>query len=85
VSDGEVTIEYGAIEIEGRWYPSLWLRGRENPSCTVCVGYSREEAIAMAKQEAAEEQARYVGDWSITVRERAADAMTFGTGFKDRP
>lgn len=48
-TDGEVIIEYGAIEIEGRWYPSLWLRGKDDPSCTVCVGYSRNEAIALAK------------------------------------
>lgn len=71
----DVVIEYGAIEIDGRWYPSLWLAGRNNPSCTVCVGYEEAEAIERAKQEAEEEHAKFRGDWNITIRPREVPSI----------
>jgi hypothetical protein len=70
--DGCVTIEYAAAKSRcGCWYPRIWVNGRERGEWHG-AGYSRNEALARAKRDATEERLRFVGDWTVTMSERAA-------------
>lgn len=69
----KMKIEYGCRPNAspcGGYLPAMWVNGRAMGSTWSGTTYEEEEALALAKREALEEAARYVGDWSVTVEER---------------
>ena len=74
MADDTIIIEYGAIKNEranSGWLPVIWVNGRQRGNTYWPTGYSQADAISLAKRDAEEEGARYVGDWHVTVTERA--------------
>jgi hypothetical protein len=69
----DILIEYGAVpnKREGHGYlPILWVNGRQMGHTYWPTGYDRDDAVAMARHEAAEERARYLGDYRVKVQAR---------------
>lgn len=67
-----VTIEYGAIlnvREDCGHLPAIWVDGRQCGHTYWPHGYTKGEAMRLAKEMADEEKDRYLGDWEITVSE----------------
>ena len=73
--DGALLIEFGAIpNARGKgsgFLPMVWVNGKTRLDSWRTHGFDKAEALSAAREFAAEERARYVGDWTITVQERA--------------
>ena len=52
---------------KGEWLPVYTVNGHLHGSTYAKTGYSKDEALALARQMADEEAARYIGDWNVTV------------------
>ena len=62
-----IVIEYGMHRTQDGWMPAIRTNGRRWSGWTSKV-YDRDEALALAKLDAEEEAARFVGDWNVTVK-----------------
>lgn len=72
IPDGSILIEYGVVPNaapSGGWLPQTWYQGRAWGH-TYGTGYSRADALAMAKWEAEDLLARHHGN-AITERAEA--------------
>lgn len=63
-----IEIVYGTRPMASGWVPQITIDGREHWDWRLS-GWAEDEALAMAKEWAAEEAGRYGGDWTIVVRE----------------
>lgn len=64
-----IAIEYGTKRANGGWHPAYWINGRERYFWTPAA-HDKDRALAMARAEAEHEAARYVGDWTVTVKQK---------------
>jgi hypothetical protein len=78
MNDGIVVIEYSAIE-NGRkdfngnpigYLPYYWNNDQGHGNTWSPNGWDRAIALEIAKVMAEEEAARYIGDWTVTTKER---------------
>lgn len=70
-----MTLEYAAAPNgwEGHgWIPALWVDGRRLGSTWCARGVDELQALEHARRGAEAEAERYIGDWDIEIRERAA-------------
>ena len=75
--DGVIQIEFAAmlnVRDSSGWLPSIWVNGYQRGHRYASTGYEREEAEQMAHEEAKEYAAKFLGDWSISICQRGADA-----------
>lgn len=79
MTKSEWTSDWSRVEIKyaaepnlntykGGWVPVIW-NGEKKSGGWMSVGLDKDEALAAAAEWAAEEAARYVGDWVVTVTE----------------
>jgi hypothetical protein len=71
--EGEILIQYGAIananKHRGGWMPQVWVNGHAHGD-SYGRGYDRDSALQLAKEEALEKAARFLGDWKIVIEPR---------------
>jgi len=73
--DGTIAIEFGAVENVRTgcgWLPMLWENGHARGDTYAARGFDRSLALSIAQQAAHSHAARFVGDWTISICERAS-------------
>jgi hypothetical protein len=73
----DVPIEWGTVPNNnkqiGGWIPQVWVKNKPRNSPWSTRGVDLDQALGYAEREAAEEGARYLGDYRVTITPRITD------------